>query len=131
MKKITIIVALILGAIVYIGITSLSTPLLYYLTVSELHNVAEAKGSEKITGKRLKVVGNVVEGSLVRATKDDPFHRFQLFESGKLLAVAYRGPLPDQFHEGRQVVANGKLTSLNELTASEVLVKCASKYEEL
>ncbi len=116
-------------AAAYIGLSSLTTPFRYYVTVSELVGLAEAAPRHNLSGERLKVVGTVQEGSFTKASKEDPVNRFTLEESGHRLTVAYRGPLPEQFHEGRQVVANGHLTTEDHLLASEVLVKCASKYE--
>lgn len=128
MNKYFIGILILVAAVAYTAWASLTTPKLYYVTVSELFTPkSEIKANYLTQG--LKVAGNIVPGQVLRASEAKPFHSFVVEEHGKMVNVTYRGPLPDQFKEGGQVVVSGKFNENKTLVASEVLVKCASKYE--
>jgi cytochrome c-type biogenesis protein CcmE len=44
--------------------------------------------------------------------------------------VNYKGALPDTFKEGAEVVVTGTLHESGTMAATDVLAKCASRYEE-
>ncbi len=46
-----------------------------------------------------------------------------------MLPVVYKGVKPDTFEQGESVVAEGRLGSDGVFQASNILVKCPSKYE--
>jgi cytochrome c-type biogenesis protein CcmE len=116
-------VFLLLGVGIILA-TALPKSLQYYMTVDELM----AKGKE-FQGKELKVAGKVETGSL-KSGADAMTHNFRVINAGKAVAVTYRGPLPDTFKEGVDVVVTGKYVSEGTIVASDVLAKCASRYEE-
>jgi cytochrome c-type biogenesis protein CcmE len=103
--------------------TSLPKSFQYYLTVNEL----KAREREFI-GKELKVAGKVEAGS-VEHTQGTIDHRFRVINEGKQVLVSFRGALPDTFKEGADVVVTGKLAEAGHIQATDVLAKCASKYE--
>ncbi|MFH1018186.1 MAG: cytochrome c maturation protein CcmE [Pseudomonadota bacterium] len=104
--------------------TALPKSLQYYVTVDELM----AKESQYL-GKTLKVAGTVEPGS-VEPGADSMTHRFRVANAGKIVSVTFRGGLPDTFKEGIDVVVTGKYTSEGTMVATEVLAKCASRYED-
>lgn len=53
---------------------------------------------------------------------------FNLIDEESVIKVKYAGS-PPNFQEGGQVVVIGKLTSPSTIEASQMLVKCPSKYE--
>lgn len=114
---------LIAGSIVFILLTSFRSSLQYYLTVSEL-KAAGSSYREKI----LKVAGRA--SGIVRENEGvGSLYRFYVNEGGQTIPVAYRGLAPDTFKEGGEVVVTGRLLSDGSLEATEILAKCASKYE--
>ncbi len=56
-------------------------------------------------------------------------YQFVISEGGKNINVLYQGIVPDTFKDGAQVVATGSLKEDGSFVASELLAKCASKYE--
>jgi cytochrome c-type biogenesis protein CcmE len=50
-------------------------------------------------------------------------------QAAKSLRVNYRGPIPDLFAAGRDVVVEGKRDAAGVFQADVLMTKCASKYE--
>ena len=73
-----------------------------------------------------RVGGRVSPGSL---KQDGDTVRFVLTgDSGAELPVAYRGPYPERLGPYEEVVAAGSETADGTFEATEVLVKCPSKF---
>lgn len=97
----------------------------YYKTIAEVR-----QASASLQGKRFRVAGRVVPGSLeTRAAGAASAHRFRLVEDGQELVVHYGRPLPDSFTDGVEVVVAGSLLASGEFAADELLARCPSKYE--
>lgn len=111
-----IVVSIILA---YDASTSYINP---YLTVSEI-----AKNNAKYINEEVQVLGLVVNGS--SGWVEDYSFFFNLTDGQYTIKVIYQGNLPSGFNEGQQVVVIGTLVSPYNLNASEMLVKCPSKYE--
>jgi len=83
-------------------------------------------------GKRFRVGGMVVKGSVVKA--DSPIHpgqidvRFVLTDFQHEVPVRYSGVLPDLFREGQGVIAHGEIDGGGTFIADEVLAKHDEKY---
>jgi len=97
----------------------------YYMTVNELH----AQGAE-IYGERVRVNGNVVEG-----TEDwdanNVVLRFSISdESGESLPIVFYGPRPDNFQRAASAIIEGELMADGTFQAETLLLKCPSRYEE-
>lgn len=114
---------IILAAIVYLMLTSFSSSLQYYVTVSEL-KAAEAD----YKGKTLKVAGLAAQIHEIHE-ENRTLYRFHVDEGGQSIPVKYTGFPPDTFKEGAQVVVTGYLKPDGSLEGTEILAKCASKYE--
>lgn len=122
--KYVIGIAFILVGVGIVVATTLPKSMQYYVTVDELF----AKES-KYLGKELKVAGKVKQGSIQKSEKDISW-KFEVENGGQTMNVAYRGAMPDTFKEGADVVITGTLGEGREMVATNVLAKCASRYEE-
>lgn len=111
------------GAFGYLVWTAFRASFQYTLTTGEL-----LSAPPEVAGKAVKVAGLVEEGSLSVAGQE---HRFRLTDGeGHPLPVHYRGLTPNTFREGVEVVVSGTLdASAGTFEATQVLAKCASKYQ--
>ena len=81
-------------------------------------------------GRRVKVHGYVMRDTIARRGDDE--YRFDMARRGARLQVEYKGVLPQDFAEQREVIATGVLADDGtKLVASEVLSRCPEDYEEL
>jgi cytochrome c-type biogenesis protein CcmE len=121
--KFAALVAVIVGALVWLAVGGINENKTYYKTVAELQQMG--KGA---LGKRLRVAGDVEPGSIVRNGREVSF---VLRQEQRTIQVVYNGssPLPDTFRDGAQALADGHLGPNNVFLASQVQAKCASKYE--
>ncbi|MFH1263834.1 MAG: cytochrome c maturation protein CcmE [Pseudomonadota bacterium] len=104
--------------------TSLPKSMQYYVTVDELLGA-----KTKYAGKPIKVAGKVAAGSIEKVDKNLRM-RFRVENGDQQVWVNYRGPVPDTFKEGADVVVTGTFAPNEEVVATELLAKCSSKYEE-
>ena len=121
--KFGLLVAAVVGTLGWLAADGIQDTKTYYKTVSELQNLGPDAHS-----KRLRVAGDVAEGSIKRAGRQVTF---LLQQEAHTLQVRYDGiePLPDTFKDGAQAVADGKLGADGVFHASKIQAKCASKYE--
>jgi cytochrome c-type biogenesis protein CcmE len=96
-------------------------------------HVDEAQAAQsRLAGKRLRVQGTVVDGSLVHqaGTLD---YRFVMESKPPrqraTLAVDFHGIPPDLFKSGADVIAAGVLDNDGRLKSDRLETKCPSKYE--
>lgn len=113
------ILAIISIALAYDAFTSYIDP---YLSVSEI-----VKNSSAYANKDVQVLGKVVNGSSDWA--DSGSFLFNLTDGQYTIRVTYSQSVPQNFMENQDVVVIGKLLSPYNLNASEMLVKCPSRYE--
>ena len=140
---------LILGAVVFLIVSSTRATQEYFLTVDELN----AKGSSVID-KNLRVSGAVIgdtiqydantltlafdvahvpgdnaaletEGGLAEA-----LHQAVMDPSRSRMKVVYVGPKPDLLRNEAQAIMTGHLGEDGIFYAEELLLKCPTKYEE-
>jgi cytochrome c-type biogenesis protein CcmE len=128
--KIVVSVLAVVGAIATLFYMSAVPGMEYYKYVDEV--MAQ---KDQFRGKRLKVHGYVVEGSILRKTTDSLDYRFKLEtrppRTPAIIDVEYHGLVPDNFKHGAEVVAKGSLTADNRLIVVKegIDAKCPSKYE--
>ncbi len=96
-------------------------------------HVDEARSSQdRLTGKRLRVHGNVVAGTIVHQAGTLDYH-FTLESKAPrphaTLSVNFHGIVPDLFKEGAEVIAAGVLGNDGLLSSDRIETKCPSKYE--
>jgi len=120
--KFGILIAAILGTLGWLAVGGVNDTSTYYKTVAELKSMPDPQS------KRLRVAGDVKEGSIQRNGREV---RFVLKQEAETINVVYNGidPLPDTFRDGAQAVADGKLNPDGTFHAAKIQAKCASKYE--
>ncbi|MDA0745189.1 MAG: cytochrome c maturation protein CcmE [bacterium] len=117
--------------LLYLVVSGFQKTAMYYFTVTEL----EARETEFV-GKRIKLAGKVVPGSIQKLTSDR-YVEFQIWEPvegaegtfSDKRTVRYRGLVPDTFRDEADVVLEGKTGSDGVFVAETLLAKCPSKYE--
>jgi cytochrome c-type biogenesis protein CcmE len=114
-----VVIAASLAYAVYLGASSRWQ---YYLQVDEC-----LRQVDQFRGKRLRLSGRVAAGSL----KASPEHReanFVLEGDEHKMPVFYRGTIPDNLAEGRDVVVEGTLAGDGCFQCQTLITRCASKY---
>jgi cytochrome c-type biogenesis protein CcmE len=114
------IVLIAIAFVAYIGFSKFAT---YDITVSQF--VAQ---SDSYTGKQVRVVGEVVPGSVNQDSQNFTLS-FTMAEGNTSLPVVYQGVVPDTFKEGTDIVVEGKSDQQGVFHASQLITKCPSKYE--
>lgn len=128
-RKFVLGAMLLVGAIGYLMVTGMRDSMVYYYTPAELVQRTSADPSLHEVG--VKVGGRVAPGSVHWNARDLQL-RFDVvdIETGTTrFPVHYRGPLPDTFEEGRDVVVEGRYGAAGLFEASMVLTKCGSRYD--
>jgi len=120
--KFGIITVVIVGTLVWLGMAGIGETATYYVTVKELKQMDDAGA------RRLRVGGDVEEGTIIRKAGEVAF---TITQEEEKLPVVYVGkdPLPDTFRDGAQALCEGRLRSDNVFEAHKIQAKCASKYE--
>jgi len=121
--KFAVLIAVVIGALVWLASTGVSETKTYYKTIAEVGKMGDRAYSE-----RLRVAGDVAGGSIQHAKGQV---NFTLTQDKKELKVAYTGsdPLPDTFRDGAQALADGHMGRDGVFHATKIQAKCASKYE--
>lgn len=121
--KIGIGVLTICGALGFLAISGFDEGKSYYKFVDELPGMGE-----EVYRKRLKVHGNVVDGTI---QKKNGTVEFKLTRNGVTLPVSYIGtdPVPDTFKDGCEAVVDGRYKQDGTFEGTQIQAKCASKYE--
>lgn len=106
------------AALAYDAFTTYVSP---YLSVSQVTG-----NSATYLNEDIQVLGTIANGSV---TYINTAIVFNLIDEKSMIEVNYTGTPPQNFQEGIQAVVVGKLTSSSTMEASQMLVKCPSKYE--
>jgi cytochrome c-type biogenesis protein CcmE len=118
-----ILMALIVGSLVWLAVGGVKETKSYYKTIPEL-----AQMGKDAQTSRLRVGGDILPGSIVRSGMQTSF---VLHQGAQKLNVVYTGsdPLPDTFRDNAQALADGRLGADGTFQANKIQAKCASKYE--
>lgn len=121
--KFAALIAVVLGALVWLASTGVNETKTYYKTIAEVGQMGD-----KAVSERLRVAGDVTAGS-IQHSKGQVL--FTLSQDKLLLKVVYTGsdPLPDTFRDGAQALADGHMGPDGVFQANKIQAKCASKYE--
>ena len=121
--KFAALIVVIAGTLVWLAAGGVRQSGTYYKTVGELREMGNGA-----LGKRLRVGGDVEDGSIVRTGREVVF---SLHQDKARLKVIYDGtdPLPDTFRAGAQALVDGKMDRDGVFRANKIQAKCASKYE--
>jgi cytochrome c-type biogenesis protein CcmE len=131
--KFAALIAVVLGTLIWLATTGMSTTKTYYKTIAELGQMGD-----NAYGQHIRVAGDIESGTIQHAGQETRFVLIQDKDANnkplgtKLkLKVAYTGsePLPDTFRDGAQALADGKLDHDGVFRAGKIQAKCASKYE--
>ncbi len=110
-----------LGIAAALVLTALNENLQHFVSPTDI-----AEGKAPDTGKRFRLGGVVLEGSVVRE-QGALAATFVVTDRFKEQTVRYEGILPDLFREGQSVVATGTLAN-GRFDATEVLAKHDENY---
>ena len=126
MKKRYLIGGLILIIVVaYLIYLSFGSSVSYYVTVSEFF----ARGTE-LHDTNVRVAGKVADSPVDWNAQDLEF-RFTITEGGDTMTVIYQGAKPSGFKAASSILVEGKYDSDGIFRASQLILKCPSKYEAL
>lgn len=129
-KQIKFIVggAVVLGLILYLIVSAISSSGAYYREVGEV-----LKEQTALAGKNLRVSGNIVTESIRydATTLDLNFRIADPSDANKQIAVHFHGVKPDQMdREGSSAIIEGVMGSQGVVEANNLLLKCPSRYDE-
>ncbi len=111
----------LLGAAAALVLSALRDNLVFFYSPTEILD------REIEPGRRLRLGGLVVEGSLERNPGDGSV-AFRVTDLSNEVPVTFRGLLPDLFREGQGVVAEGVLDRNGMFRAADVLAKHDENY---
>ena len=118
----------LVGAVVALFMVGFKDAAVYAITVDRL-----VKDKASLAGRKVRVEGELVPGTLVK--RDAPCeYRFTVHKDRDELPVRYaQCVIPDTFRDmpggGVQVTVEGTLTPDGHFEATQVMAKCASKYD--
>ena len=116
---------IILIAVAYLLYLSFGSSVSYYLTVSEFYD-----RSDELIDANVRLAGVVADNS-IDWDADNIELMFTLTEGGKDMPVIYHGTQPSGFSGGSNILAEGKYGSDGIFRASQLILKCPSKYESI
>lgn len=128
--KFGVLMALIVGSLIWLAAGGISDTKTYYKTIPEL-----AKMGDTAHNQRLRVGGYVKPGSILKNGSRVSFTLHQeatpQAQDAQILNVVYTGtdPLPDTFKDNAQALADGRMGPDGTFEANKIQAKCASKYE--
>jgi cytochrome c-type biogenesis protein CcmE len=122
--KFAVLMAIMVGSLLWLATAGISGSQTYYKTVAELFQMGGSAQS-----RHLRVMGDVQTDS-IRHSGGVTYFTLVALDKTTTLKVAYEGrdPLPDTFKDGAQALADGRLGPDQVFHASEIQAKCASKY---
>jgi len=123
----------ITAAVVYLIVSSLNASAQYYLTVKELRLKSQA-----MVGRNMRVSGFVVGDSIAYNPQAsslsfdivDTHEELSATTKVDTLKIIYTGPKPDLLQHEAQAIAEGKLNPDGTFVASNLLLKCPTRYED-
>lgn len=128
-KNVGLLAALVVmvGALLALVFLGFSSSAVYAVPVDKL------AGSSELKGRKVRVEGELVPGTLVK--REQPCeYRFKIHGEKAEIPVRYgQCVIPDTFRDvpagGVQVTVEGALSGNGDFEASLVMAKCASKYD--
>ncbi len=118
-------IALILGGLATLGVAAYFVLNALNSNIALFYTPTQVAAGEAPKERVFRIGGLVKDGSLQR---HDMTAHFIVTDTAVEIPVAYTGILPDLFKEGKGVVAQGKLGTNGEFTATEVLAKHDENY---
>jgi cytochrome c-type biogenesis protein CcmE len=115
---------IILAAVVYLLYLSFSDAVNYYVTVSEFFD-----RESELSDTNIRIAGIIT--APIRWDSEDLYLEFSLTEGGDSIPVTYNGTRPSGFKAGSSILVEGRYQSGGVLHASQLIIKCPSKYESI
>ena len=112
-----VLISIILS--VYLILKSLEENVVYFLSPSEIKNLAE------INSKKIRIGGMVKDQSIVMNSDEI---NFIITDFKNDINVSYSGAVPNLFEEGKGVVAEGYLKDRSYFKAKKILAKHDENY---
>jgi len=122
--KLTIAGVILAIAIGYLGYAGIAAGRSYYLSVDSYMS------SDEYHGERVRLHGKVGREGLSIGS-DGAGARFVLLGDTSKIAIRYEGVVPDLFKVGGEVVVMGRMGKDEVFETTELMTKCASKYDEM
>jgi cytochrome c-type biogenesis protein CcmE len=120
--KTIVAVVLISGSLTYFIYHSMQSSWVYYYSVDEF----AAKKSE-VKNYSVRIAGKVKPATISRDLKQMNL-TFMLAGDTASVPVSYKGVVPDNFTDGREVVVEGHLDPNGLFHADVIITRCESKY---
>jgi cytochrome c-type biogenesis protein CcmE len=120
-RKLAAGLIIITAAIAVVAYTGVRSAAVYYLTPTEFTARTDLRTA------RVRLAGTVVPGSV--RIQDGRVVGFQISDGTTRQDIAYDGPLPDLFAEGREVLVEGRLSG-STLAATRVMTTHPTEYKE-
>jgi len=114
---------ILVAVVVYLLYLSFGSSVSYYVTVSEFF----ARGTE-LQDTNIRVAGKIADSPVDWNAKELEL-RFTITEGGDTMAVVYQGAKPSAFKAGSNILVEGECHSDGIFQASQLILKCPSKYE--
>jgi cytochrome c-type biogenesis protein CcmE len=114
--------------IVVLVLLILSVILAYEVVISSLNpyvTVSQVAGNSDYLQQEIQILATVANFSV----DDQGAFLVYLTDGNSTITVHYTGVPPQGLKTGQQVVAIGMLTAPGQMNATQILVKCPSKYE--
>jgi len=111
-------------AVCYLFYLSFGSSVSYYVTVNEFFT----KGTE-LYDTNIRVAGKIADNHPVEWKAEDLELRFTITEGDDNMMVIYQGAKPSGFKVGANILVEGEYHSDGIFRASQVILKCPSKYE--
>ena len=109
------------GAAAGLALYALNDTLIFFYSPSDLK-------TKQVTAGRTIRLGGLVDVCSVEKAGDSDTVKFRITDGAEVVAVSYRGLLPDLFREGQGVITLGKMDDTGAFVADEVLAKHDETY---
>jgi cytochrome c-type biogenesis protein CcmE len=113
------IVVIVIAYLVFSSVQGATAP---YITVSEAKAAAQPDRIVRVSG--------IVVGDTISWDSSAIVLRFDLADDTGRLPVVYKGVRPDMLLDGATATVEGRIGADGGFQASQILLKCPSKYEE-
>jgi len=124
-KKYVIGGVIVLAAVIYLLVIIINSSTSYYLKVSEFNDRID-----EFKDVNVRIAGTVLENS-IEWNAEELDLRFIITEGGEFLPVIYNGSQPNGFKAEVNLLVEGKYESDGIFHASQLILRCSSKYEAL
>ena len=123
--KLIITIAAVLSLVMLWSYTEFSQNEIPFVKISDLQ-----LDQEKYAYKKFRIGGQVHEKS-ISYSDDGLTVFFSLFDGENTIDVEYKSAaLPSLFEENANVLVEGKTSNGNKIVATNLMTKCASRYDE-